>query len=513
MARKSVAVSAVVLTLALAALAHPTSAQKAKDTLRIAANEAYTVLSPYDLGLNEVSPIYEDIYSRLLVFNENKRQWIPEMAASWEHLDPTTVKFNLRQDITLHSGKHFNADDLVASVNYAIDPKVKIRNKQRYTFVKSIEKTGPYTVLFHLTEEYPLDLYSISYRFVVEDSDILGKLEDKADYGRVSAASAGPYRLVSMDRNKGYALERFDKLSPHFTHRRAPIGRIEVRPILDRQTQVAEIMTGGVDVLRNVPEDAAGALASNPNVKITSTKSSDYIYFTLDAAGRSGRKELTDVRIRKAIIMAIDRTKIAREIVPGGEAAELLDSVCFPFTVACSPSTKPYPYDPAQAKRLLAEAGYPNGLEIPFYVHEPMKDVATAMAGDLLKVGIKANIQTMTISIYQKARQEGQLTTFLGSHPTAIFPETLEELKNYFDNTNDYWNDPIINGAIAKGTKLADDKQRALALRTALDRINDQAYILVVSSLPWVFVHSKDVRILDNPILAHSVRVSDFSWQ
>ena len=289
-----------VAAAALALSATPAAAQKSKDTLRMAANEAYTILSQYDLGLNEVSPIYNEIYSRLLVYNEFKSAWVPELAKSWRHVNPTTIEFELRDDITLHSGKHFNADDIIASVNYAIDPKVKLRGKQRYTWVKSIEKVGPYKVLVHLVKPYPLDLFAFSYRFVVEDSDILGKLENKGDYGRVSAASAGPYKLVSMDRNKGFVLERFDKLSPHLKHRRAPIKRIEVRPILDRQTQVAELMTGNVDVLRNVPEDAAEALRKNPNIRITPTKGSDYIYFLLDAAGRSGHKELTCACARRS---------------------------------------------------------------------------------------------------------------------------------------------------------------------------------------------------------------------
>lgn len=508
--RSALVVTQFLLGLAVAA---PASAQKSKDTLRMAANEAYAILSPYDLGLNEVSPIYEEIYSRLLVYNEHKSQWIPELAKSWKHLNPTTIEFELRDDIVLHSGKKFEADDIVASVEYAIDPAVKIRNKQRYMWVKSIEKAGPHKVIVHLAQPYALDLFSFSYRFVVEDSDILRKLDNKEDYGRVSAASAGPYRLVSMTRNAGYVLERFDKLSPHLAgHRRAPIRRIEVTPILDRQTQVAQIMTGGIDLLRNVPEDAADALAKNPNIKITPTASSDYIYFTLDALARSGRTEFKDVRVRKAIFMAIDREKIAREIVSGGEVAEQLDGICFSFTVACSPSVKPYKYDPAQAKRLLAEAGYPNGFEMPLFAHDPMKDVAVAMSGDLLKVGIKASVQPMTISIYQKARQEGKLTAFVGSHPTAIFPETLEELRTFFGGSNDYWQDPIINNAIVEGGKIADDKQRALTLRPALDRINSEAYILTVSSLPWMFVHTKDVRIGSNDLKSHAVHISDIFW-
>jgi peptide/nickel transport system substrate-binding protein len=492
--------------------ATPASAQKAKDTLRIAANDQYSILSPYELPLDEASPFYNEIYSPLIVLNENTGQYMPELAKAWRHIDDKTIEFDLRDDITLHTGKKFNADDIAASINYAIDPQVKIRSKNRYTWVESVEKLGPDKIRVHLKKPHALDLFAFAYRFTTMDSDVLSKLENKSDYGRVSGASAGPYRLVSYDRNTGFTLQRFDKLN--IAHRRAPIGRVNIVPITDDQTQIAQLLTGGLDVLRNVSESNAVELAKQPNVEVTPTESSQYVYMTIDAIGRSGRKEFMDQRVRKAMAMAINREQIAKEIIPGGrKVGEVMQALCFPFTVGCSYSVTPPGHNVAEAKKLMADAGFANGLDLVIQVHEPYKDIAVAIAGQLRDIGIRATVQPMTISTYIRAREDGKLTVFVGSRPTANFPETIEMLEAFFEGSRDYWKDDLIAQTIEKARMVTDDKERAKVLAPALDRNNAQVYALPIATTPWVFAHSKEIRIGSNQIKARTVNVSDIFWK
>jgi peptide/nickel transport system substrate-binding protein len=491
----------------------PALAQKSKDTLRMSANDVYAVLSPYDMALEEAGQIYNQIYSPLLSLEEKSGKWIPELATVWRRVDPTTLEFDLRPGVKLHSGKTFNADDIKAAIDYTIDPKSKIRSKNRYTWIKSAEKLGDYKLRVHLVEPYALDLLAFASRFTVIDSDIFAKLENKEDYGRVSAASAGPYKLVSMDRNKGSVVERFDGLHPSLTYRRAPIRRIEVVSVPDRQTQIAQILTGGLDLLRNVPEDAAKELAKTPNVQVSPVKSSSFIYLMMDGIARAGRKELSDPRVRKAIVMAIDREKIAQEIVPGGSEAEMMAAICFPFTVACDPSTQPYGYDPGYAKKLMAEAGYANGFDMTLYVHQPVKDVGVAVAGYLKQIGINLTVSQQTISGYIQLREDGKLGFFVGWRPTGTFPETSDILDSFFTGSRDYWNDPVIAKAMAAGANEPDNSKRGRIFRAALDRVNEEAYILPISTMPWVFAHTKEVRVDTNRLKANAVEISDIFWK
>lgn len=501
-----------VASLLMLGVATPASAQKSKDTLRMSANDVYSVLSPYDMALEEAGQIYDQIYSPLMSLEEKTGKWVPELASSWTRVDPLTLEFNLREGVLLHSGKRFTADDIKAAIDYTIDPKTKIRSKNRYTWVKSAEKLGDHKLRVHLVEPYALDLLAFASRFSVIDSDIMAKLDNKEDYGRVSAASAGPYKLVSMDRNKGSVVERFEGLNPALTHRRAPIRRIEIVAVPDRQAQIAQMLTGGLDLLRNVPEDAAKELAKIPTLQITPVKSSSYIYLMMDAISRSGRKELSDARVRKAIVMAIDREKIAKEIVPGGSEAEQMSAICFPFTLACDPSSKPYSYDPAQAKKLLVEAGYPNGFEMTLHVHQPVRDIAIAVAGYLQQIGINMSVSQQTISGYIQLREDGKLAAFIGFRPTGTFPETSEILDSFFTGSRDYWNDPLIAKAMTDGASEPDNLKRGRILRPALDRNNSEAYILPISSMPWVFAHTKEVRVDTNLLKANAVQISDIFW-
>ncbi len=503
----------VCLAATVALTSGPVAAQKSKDTLRMSANDVYAVLSPYDMALEEAGQIYDQIYSPLMALDEKAGKWVPELATAWRHIDNKTLEVDLREGVTLHSGKTFTADDIKASIDYAIDPASKIRSKNRYTWIKSVEKLGNHKIRIHLTEPYALDLLALSARFSVMDSDILGKLENKADYGRVSAASAGPYKLVSMDRNKGYVVERFDKLHPALTYRRAPIKRIEVVPVPDPQTQIAQLMTGGLDLLRNMPEDAAKELAKHPNVAVTPVASSSFIYMMVDGVGRTGRKEFTDPRVRKAVAMAIDKEKIAKEIVPGGSQAEMMSAICFPFTLACDPSTKPYGYNPSEAKKLMIEAGYSNGFEMTLHVHQPVKDIAVAVAGYLKQIGINMTVSQQTISGYIQLREDSKLAAFIGFRPTGTFPETSDILDSFFTGSRDYWNDPLIAKAMEDGSSEPDNVKRGRIFRPALDRVNAEAYIVPISSMPWVFAHTKDVRVDSNKLKANVVQISDIFWK
>jgi len=504
----------VTVGLCAAALlaATPALAQKSKDTLRIAANDQYSILSPYDLPLDEASPFYNEIYSPLIVLNEHTGEYMGELAKAWRHIDDKTLEFDLRDDIVLHTGKKFTADDIKASIEYAIDPKTKIRSKNRYTWVKSVEKLGDHKIRVHLQKPYALDLFAFAYRFTTMDSEVLGKLENKAEYGRVSGASAGPYKIASYDRNTGFTLARFDQLK--IAHRRAPIGRIVIAPITDDQAQIAQLLTGGLDVLRNVSEANAAELAKEKNIEITPTASSQYVYMTIDAIGRSGRKEFMDLRVRKAIAMAINREQIAKEIIPGGrDVGEVMQALCFPFTVGCGYTVKPYEYNVAEAKKLMAEAGYKDGLAVTMQVHEPYKDIAVAISGQLRDIGIRASVQPMTISNYVRMREDGKLTMFVGSRPTANFPETIELLESFFVGSRDYWKDDLILKSIAEARQISDDKERAKVLTPALNRNNEQVYVLPIATTPWVFAHSKEVRIGENQIKERTVNISDIFWK
>ena len=410
-------------------------------------------ISPYDLTLNELSRIYRQVYSSLLRYDEYKGEFVPDMAKSWKRIDDKTIEFELRDDITFHSGNKFSADDVVYTLDYIISPESKIPGKARYFWIKGAEKIGPNTVRIISKDVAGIALDALAYEFYILDSKVHKALADKSTYGRVSASSAGPYKLVSMDPRRGALLERFDGYKGADKYRRAPIKYIQLIPIPERQTQIAQLLTGGVDVLRNVEPDIAAGLASNPDLAITTVPSGEFIYLLLDAAGRSGIKPLKDVRVRRAIAMAIDRDLIGKTLVSGGAAEPPMNAICFPTTAACAFGAKPPAFDLAGARKLLAEAGYPTGFSAPFYVRSPIKQVGEAIALQLQKVGIKTAVESLPITVYTQKRGEGQLSMFVGSRPTTTFPETTQVFLSLFGGQRDYALIPLIDKAVAEAEK------------------------------------------------------------
>jgi peptide/nickel transport system substrate-binding protein len=488
------------------------SAQKAQDTLRIAINDAVEVFSPYDRPNEETAPFYSEVNPTFLRRDEYTDKLSSDYATSWKRIDDRTLEFEIRDGITFHSGNKLTADDIAYMVNWASDPNVKLPNKGTFLLFEGAEKTGPNTVRIRSKAVYASDLTALAYRFYVFDSQVHKNLQNTADYGRVSGSGTGPYRMASLDRNKGVVLERFEGYKGDPKYSRAPIKRIVGIPIPDSQTQQAQLITGGIDVLRNVSADTAKELAKNKELSVTSVPSGTYLYIHMDSIARSGVKELTDVRVRKAIVMAINPKEIAENFIAGADKAEIMETVCFKWTTACSWSTKPYAFNPEGAKKLLAEAGFPNGLDLQFFVHAPYKDAAEAAAGQLRKVGIRTSVQPLTISVYFKKRDEGELSLFMAVRPTGSFPEALSAFDSFFAEKRDYWRDPFIHEVWKKGVGEIDPVKRGEILKPALDRMNTEAYVLPLTSVPTVFVTSKSVRVERNLAQSGDITVSDFFW-
>ena len=288
----------------------------------IALNEFAPVISPYDLTLNELSRVYRQVYRTLLSYDERSGGFVPELATSWKRINDTTLEFELRVDVTFHSGNKFSADDVVYTVQYLISPESKIPGKARYFWMKGAEKVGPTTVRIVANNTIGIGLDAIANELYILDSRVHGALADKASYGRVSASSAGHYKLVSLDPRRGALFERFDGFKGDLKFHRAPIKFIQLVPLPERQTQIAQLLTGGVDVLRNVEPDIATNLVRNPDFESSTFPSGYFVYMLLDAAGRSGVAPLKDVRVRRAIAMGIDRETIGMPVELAGGAAE-----------------------------------------------------------------------------------------------------------------------------------------------------------------------------------------------
>jgi peptide/nickel transport system substrate-binding protein len=500
---------ATLASLALAA--GPAVAGKSDDTLRIAVTDWWSTLDPYQFPLDEAAVYYKTVYETLVAFDERTQTVVPRLAKSWTRPDDRTIEFELRDDVKFHNGDKFDADDVIETMKYLADPKVLIRFKDLYIWPEKVEKLGPYKVRITAKEPFATELLVFAYRYWIYDSKVLNKLENKADYGRVGAVATGPFKVVSLDQQK-MVLERFDdhydKTGPFAAH----VKRVIVTAIPDRQTQIAQFFTGNIDLIRNATADTARELAKMPGPVVTPRHNGLLMYVTLDALGRSDNKAMTDQRVRKAFMEAIDRKALAETVIPGGEIAEILDGICVSVDVGCASSTAPPAFNPEDAKKLLAEAGYPNGFDMELNAHEPVREIAEAVAGQLRKIGIRASVRPLPLSLYVRLRGEGKFTAFVGFYPTSVQPDMDNIFDFFFNGNRDYWNDPIIRQAQKDGVAELDEAKRPAIYKRGIDQVNKMNYILPLADLPLVFVHNADVRVGDNKLSPIDTQVVDFYW-
>ena len=495
-------------------LAASAQAQKSQDTLRIAINNPFAVLSNYDLPVDESSIFTRDVYDHLIYYDERAQRFVPGIAKSWKRVNDTTIDYELRDDIKFHNGDSLDATDVKATMDYAIDPKSKITFVANYNWVKDVEVLGPYTLRVRSHEVQSTDLALMSYRFQVFNGKLLSKMQDKADYGRLNPVGTGIYKVVQFDANKGILVERYDGYNTTPEVKKAGIKRIHGVPLPDRQTQAAQLMVGGIDMLRNVEPELAKALSANPNAEITYVAELNLFYFALDSQNLSGNKALSDIRVRKAIHMGIDADQIIKHIVPGGHVAEKLYADCFKATIACKYNVKPASYDPEGAKKLLAEAGYPNGLDLHYVVYAANKSIGEAVAGELYKIGVRVNVQATDITLYRRMLGDGKLQAWSILFPTGLYPDSSGIMNVLFTGpAAKYYNDPIIDEAIKLGVQEFDPAKRADIYAKAYDRINEMHYHFPLSSIPAVYVHTKDVAIKDNPFSTGQTFVADYAWK
>ena len=487
-------------------------AQKADDNVRIAINDSFATLDGFHAPSDESSAFDRIVYLSLIGYDQKQKQWVPILAKSFKRIDNLTIEFELREDVTFHNGNKFDAADVKGTLEYLADPALKIRFKSRYDWVKNVEILGPYKVRLHASRPVVMDYGFLSFRMRMRDIETMNALEDKADYGK-TAIGTGPYRVASIDRNAGIMLERVENHFEGGHYYPAPVKKVRALFIPDRQTQVAQLMTGNLDLIRNITSDDEKNLATNPNLVVTPTGSEMLLYTTFDAAGRSKNKAMMDARVRKAFIMAIDRDQLLKHLIPGGASAIKTNAICFATSIACETKTDVYPYNPAEAKRLMAEAGYANGFDLTLDVHEPVRYIAEALAGEVRKIGIRASIVSMPIALYVKRRDDGEFTAFTGFNPAGTHPDAAQILDFFFGADRDYWQDPMILKNIELGEAEFDDKKRTALYTPILDKVNQEAYIFPISELPIVWAHHKDVVLKPNPLSNSLPMLGDYGWK
>jgi peptide/nickel transport system substrate-binding protein len=467
-----------------------TGAAAAQD-LRIGLASEPTAMDPHYHNLSPNNSLLSHIFESLVGQDERQRL-TPDLAESWKAVDATTWEFKLRKNVRFHDGTPFTADDVIFSFERAPNVEGSPSSFGIYARGKSFTKVDDHTVHIKTAAPYPLMPNDVSQVFIVSRKHGQGAKTPDYNSGK-AAVGTGPFKFVEYTPGNRIVMQRNDQ----YWGDKPVWPRVIFRGIKSDPSRVAALLAGDVDLIDEVPATDMPRLKKEPKLTIAQTVSNRIIYLHLDhfrddspfVRAKDGgpiKNPLRDPRVRKAISMLIDRDAIISRVMEGQaiKAGQLLPEGFF----GVSNKLKPVAYDPNGAKKLLAEAGVPNGFRMT--IHSPNDrypndaKIAEAVGQMLSRAGIDTQVVTMTQGVFFReastgSPEKGPKFSFIlvgwGSG-TGEASSPLKSLLASFDrdkgmgasNRGRYSNpqvDKLINDALAT----VDDGKRAALLAQATE--------------------------------------------
>jgi len=324
-----------------------------KDTITMTVDREPASLDPavYVSTYNAHDQIYEGLVTYDLDGNI-----VPLLAESYEQVDDITWVFKLRKDVYFHNGEHMTSADVLYTFTRAMKfPQAA--NMLSNLDPDSFEATDEYTFTFKTKQPYAFTLNNLCelYLMIVNEKAIQNAGSDEA-FGR-NPVGTGPYKFVSWVAADSITLERFDD----YWGEPAKVKNVVFKYIIEPTTRTIDLESGGSDIDWVVANEDYERVANGENTTVLKYSIAATRYFPLNVT----KEPLNDIRVRQALQYATDAETIW-QVVFGPEVADYSTSFIAPGIGGHAEGLSQYEYNPEKAKELLAEAGYPNGLDIEF---------------------------------------------------------------------------------------------------------------------------------------------------
>jgi peptide/nickel transport system substrate-binding protein len=367
-----------------------------------------TAIDPHYHNVTPNNNVAAHIFGLLVQRNE-KSQLEPGLATEWKTIDPLTWEFKLRSGVKFHDGSDFTAADVVASIERV--PTVPNSPSPFTAFTKQIKEmtvVDPLTIRFKTATPYPLMPSDMTQVTIISKAAAKASTED-FNNGK-AAIGTGPYKLVRYAKGDRIELVRNDD----YWGGKTPWTKVTLRLLPQDASRVAALLSGDVQVIENVPTTDVAQLKRDKRLATYRTVADRLIYlhldsdrdvspFVTDKAGKLlAKNPLKDPRVRKAMSKAVNRPAIVEKVMEG-EAVPSGQLVA-DFLFGATKNLKVEPYDPEGAKKLLAEAGYPDGFGLT--IHAPNNryvndaKIAQTVAQMLSRVGIDTRVVAMPSSTF-----------------------------------------------------------------------------------------------------------------
>jgi len=371
------------------AIALPTLAVHASD-LRVGFTQDALTLDPANHRNRGTETIIRNMYDGLLTRDSNMNV-VPQLAQSWKAINPTTYEFKLRPGVTFHDGSPFTAAD----VKFTFDRLVKKNamggqtspRKSLLGPLKEVQIVDDLTVRFILNSPWPILPAMLPFQEIVSKKFV----ESVGTAGMADQENGtGPFKLVKWSKGDFIVMERYDGYYGGSTEippvGKACVDRVIFKSIPENASRVAALLAGDVDIINDLPPHMVKQVEANPNTSVMAVNGTRTSYIALN--NQSG--PFADIRVRHALAYALNRQVIVDQILNGN--ATLTNGILSPDAFGKNKNLPAYQYNVAKARALLAEAGYPNGLDVTLDVDGANKEIAEAISAVLGKANIRVKV-------------------------------------------------------------------------------------------------------------------------
>ncbi len=484
---------ALTMSASLSLLAESGPAIAADLTIGIGAD--VTAIDPHYHNVTPNNNVAAHIFDYLVLRDERQRP-IPGLAESWRTVDPTTWEFKLRKGVKFHDGSDFTAADVVASIERV--PWVPNSPSPFTTYSKQIKEmvvVDPYTIRFKTATPYPLMVTDMTQVAIISKKAAKATTEE---FNNGSAAiGTGPYKLVRYAKGDRIELERNNA----YWGGKTPWEHVTLRLLPNDASRVAALLAGDVQAIEYVPTSDVARIQSDKQLSVSKIIADRLIYLHMDTdrdvspfvTDKSGkpltRNPLKDPRVRKAISKAINRAAIVDKVMEGQAVAagQLLAEGMFGTTK----NLKVEPFDADGARKLLAEAGYPDGFGLT--IHAPNNryvndaKIAQAVAQMLTRVGIVTKVEAMPSATFFPQATDLKFSLMLvgwssgtgeASSPLKALLATYNKDKGYGTANRGRYSNARVDALLEEALATVDDLKREALLQRATEiAINDTGIV------------------------------------
>jgi peptide/nickel transport system substrate-binding protein len=438
-------------------------------TLNVSLGSDLTTVDPQRQGKMIDMNILLQAFDTLLTRDKDGKV-APNLATEWKALDDLTWQFKLRKDVKFHNGEPFNAEAVKFSIERLLSPELKSPIVE-LRYVTAVEVVDEFTVNIKTKDPDPLVPAKLTlFPGTMVPPKYIKEVGDDA-FGK-KPVGTGPFKFVEWVKDDHVTFEK----NAEYWGTKASVDKLIFKAIPNEASRASALAAGDLDIATNVPADSVAQLKANKNIKIASVPGIRAYFVSLNT--KKADSPFAKKEVRQALNYAVDVDTIIKTVL--GNNAVRISTLIPPDMFGYTDTVKPYAYNQAKAKELLAAAGFPNGFSAEMDVQAADKDVALAIAGMLEKVGVKVKVNPLENSTFTANLGANKLADMYMIGNTAWTLDASNNLQSYAKSDRRYARQ--VNAEMDKLVDIEetsmDPAKRLDAFKRIQEILADEAYYI-----------------------------------